>query len=277
LSCFLAACPYDSTAFSMPIYVLKDDRCLQSIATQGHISRPGSWSFPDCMEVGVPGGGSLTWEESKSEVALFAVASAPLILGNDARKGRMQQRLVDLLTNPTMIRVNQQYSAAAAFAGGRINTSAPAKELWAKPLPNNTVAVVLLNRGGTAIGVLPPGQELPPMCHKAGGKQCVGCNLPGDQPWLAPCDDNATASSGAQTLAFSTAQVPRAWLVGGADEGQRAEGAAVSDDPPLSCTFFDIFPDDSPHKGKALAGKMAAYSAMVPPHGVKFLLLSNCA
>ena len=31
-------------------------------STQGYISRPGSWSFPDCMELGVPGGGSLTWQ-----------------------------------------------------------------------------------------------------------------------------------------------------------------------------------------------------------------------
>ena len=63
-------------------------------------------SFPDCLELGVPGGGSLTWEESKSVLALFAVTSSPLILGNDARKGRMQQRLVDLLTNPDMIAVS---------------------------------------------------------------------------------------------------------------------------------------------------------------------------
>ena len=55
---------------------------VESLATQGHISRPGAWSFPDCMELGVPGGGSLTWEESKSVLALFAVTSSPLILGN---------------------------------------------------------------------------------------------------------------------------------------------------------------------------------------------------
>ncbi len=109
---------------------------VESLANQGQISRPGSWSFPDCLELGVPGGGSLTWEESKSVLALFAVTSSPLILGNDPRKGRMQQRLVELLTNPDMIAVNQQYSTVAGFAGGRISSSAPAKELWAKPLPN---------------------------------------------------------------------------------------------------------------------------------------------
>ena len=88
---------------------------VESMATQGHISRPGAWSFPgtttthfrpgvsafdktefdltkrisrllasDCLEIGVPGGGSLTWEESKSNLALFAVTSSPLILGVSA-------------------------------------------------------------------------------------------------------------------------------------------------------------------------------------------------
>ena len=32
----------------------------------------------------MPGGGSLTWEESKSNLALFAVTSSPLILGVSA-------------------------------------------------------------------------------------------------------------------------------------------------------------------------------------------------
>jgi hypothetical protein len=39
----------------------------------------------------------LTWEESKANLALFAVTSSPLILGNDPREGRMQARLVQLL------------------------------------------------------------------------------------------------------------------------------------------------------------------------------------
>ena len=69
----------------------------------------GAWSFPDAMELGTPGEGVYTWEESKSVLALFAVSSAPLFLGNDPREGRMQPRLVDLLLNKDMIGVNQQY------------------------------------------------------------------------------------------------------------------------------------------------------------------------
>lgn len=35
---------------------------VESVANQGTISRPGAWSFPDCLEVGVPGQGTLTWQ-----------------------------------------------------------------------------------------------------------------------------------------------------------------------------------------------------------------------
>jgi hypothetical protein len=119
---------------------------VESMANQGHISRPGAWSFPDCLELGVAGSGVYTWEESKSVLALFAVTSSPLILGNDPREGHMQKRLVDLVTNADMLAVDQLYSSAAGFAGGRIATQSNARELWAKPLPNQTVAVVLFNR-----------------------------------------------------------------------------------------------------------------------------------
>ena len=54
---------------------------VESMATQGHVSRPGAWSFPDCTEIGTAGQSTLTWEESKANLALFAVTSSPLILG----------------------------------------------------------------------------------------------------------------------------------------------------------------------------------------------------
>ena len=174
----------------------------------------------------------------------------------------MQPRLVQLVTNPDVVKVNQEYSAAAAFAGGRIHTSAPARELWAKPLPNYTAAVVLLNRGGKVVGkhTMP----LPPECHK--GKECTGCYLPSDQPWLAPCDDDTDASSGAQEISFDVDQLPRAWLVG--------PSAPENGHGQLQCDVFDIFA--TPHKGASL-GRTDKLSEMVPPHGSRFFKLSNCA
>ena len=59
---------------------------VESMATQGHVSRPGAWSFPDCTEIGTAGQSTLTWEESKANLALFAVTSSPLILGVSAQQ-----------------------------------------------------------------------------------------------------------------------------------------------------------------------------------------------
>ena len=43
-------------------------------------------------------------------LSLFAVTSSPLMLGNDARPGRMQQRLVELLLNPDLLVIRTNIS-----------------------------------------------------------------------------------------------------------------------------------------------------------------------
>ena len=50
----------------------------------------------------------------------------------------MQQRLVDLMVNPDMLAVNQEW---AGFAGDRVWSEATGKECWAKPLPGAAVGV----------------------------------------------------------------------------------------------------------------------------------------
>lgn len=232
------------------------------MATQGTLSGPGAWSFPDCLELGVPGYGSYTWNEAQAVLALFAVTSAPLMLGNDARPGRMQQRLVDLLTNADLLAINAAYNAAARFAGGRIWSAPPGKEMWAKPLARGSTAVVLLNRAGLASGVA-LGDRNPYFAPYAG---CFDLHGESDAA-LAPCDDNATASHGAQPIALDLSRVPRAWL--GLGIAPRV-GAQV-----VSCDVFDVLA--TPKAGKSLGRQSgASWSAVVPPHGVRFLRLSNC-
>jgi hypothetical protein len=260
----------------------------ESMATQGYISRPGAWSFPDAMELGSPGGYSLTWEEAKSNLALFAVTSSPLFLGNDPRTGRMQERLVDLLLNPDMLAVDQQYSAEAAFAGGRIKAEFPAKELWAKPLavwdnaPARSAAVVLLNRGGTAVGISPA--ELPDHCTADPSQPCNGCFIDADQPQLSPCDDNVTASTGAAELVLKFADLPRSWLGLGPDSADGTDGGGGgSGGGGISCNVYDIY--GCPHagcttrgaaQGVALGRFVGQWAATIPPHGSRFLRLSGC-
>lgn len=253
---------------------------VESMATQGGISRPGAWSFPDAMELGTPGDGVYTWEESKSILALFALSSAPLFLGNDPREGRMQPRLVDLLLNPDMLSVNQQYSTAAMFAGGRIKSMFPASELWAKPLnkPKHGAAVVLFNRGGTAIGES-TGMPMQPHCFDPESTlgPCVGCFIDTGKSDLAPCNDNVTASSGALQVALLFSDVPSAWL-------GLASTTVTTEVGPITCDVFDVY--GCPHdgcgtegaaKGLALGRFTHGWNATIPPHGSRFLRLSGCA
>lgn len=108
-----------SNTDSLPVWGRMMDE-LESLVGLGRVSQPGSWGFPDYLQVGVPMVGSLTWEESKSILAIWATCSSPLILSNDVRPGRMQQRVLDLFLNPHMLGVNQQYNG---FAGDRVWTA----------------------------------------------------------------------------------------------------------------------------------------------------------
>ena len=191
------------------------------------------------LELGVPGLGSLTWEESKAHLALYAVTSSPLLLGNDVRVGYMQQRLVDLLLNRDMLAVNQGW---AGFAGDRIWSRATGKECWAKPLPGRAAGVVLFNRNGSV-----------PTCNTV-------------RPSDAPCDDwpdRTNISAGSQAIDLPFDWLPRAWLL---DDDNRST--------PLKCAVFDIF--HTPQVGKRLGYFTHSFSAATPPHGVAFLRLSNC-
>lgn len=209
--------------------------------------------------------GSYTWEETKAVLSLFAVTSSPLLLGNDARPGRMQQRLVDLLTNLDLLAVNSYYSHQEQFAGGRIWSEPVGKELWAKPLSPGSVAAVLLNRAGLASGnaLGPRNQYFAPYagCFDLHGRA---------DAFLAPCDDNVTASHGAQTIALNLSAVPRSWL------GLRPRAETnMPFDSVLSCDVFDILA--TPKAGASLGvHKDGMWVPLIPPHGVRFVRLSNC-
>jgi sialidase-1 len=198
-------------------------------------------------------------------LSLFAVTSSPLMLGNDARPGRMQQRLVDLLTNPDLLAVNSYYSQKERNAGGRIWSGPVGKELWAKPLAGGSTAVVLLNRAGLASGNA-LGVRNPYFAPYAG---CFDLHGRADAI-LAPCDDNATASHGAQSIALNLSAIPRSWL--GLAEEPNVDSALEST---LSCEVFDIL---ATAKAGASLGpqKDSAWAPVVPPHGVRFVRVSNC-
>jgi hypothetical protein len=82
-------------------------------------------------------------------------------------------------------------------------------------------------------------------------------------PIDAPCTDVAALSIGAQNMTLDFSALPSAWL-----GGTRTE-----------CDVFGVFttPTQPAAKGVALGRfKSAAFTALVPPHGSRFLILSNC-
>jgi len=212
---------------------------LESLVGLGHVSGPGAWGFADCLELGIPGigiSGTLTWEESKSHLALSAVTSQPLFLGNDLRPGYVQQRLVDTLLNEDMLYVDQQW---AGFAGDRLWTRAVGQEVWGKPLPGNQVAAVVFNRDGITSGCS--------VLHSID----------------APCTDDPARSSGTQNITVRFDEVfPAKWF--GLKHG----------DVDWHCIVFDIFA--TPRKGQLLGRYWNTFHAEVLPHGSKFLRISNC-
>jgi alpha-galactosidase len=100
-------------------------------------SGPDSWNDPDMLEVG---NGGMTTEEYRAQISLLAVLNAPLIAGNDLRS--MDSVTRELLVNPDVIAVDQDWSGTQ----GRRLTRSGDHEVWAKPMSNGSVAVVLFNR-----------------------------------------------------------------------------------------------------------------------------------
>jgi alpha-galactosidase len=104
-------------------------------------SGPGAWNDPDMLEVGNPG---LSDTESRSHFSLWALLNAPLLAGNDIRN--MSETTRSILTNADVIAVNQNWGGKQ---GHKIRDDGE-QELWAKPMSDGSVAVVLLNRAGAA-------------------------------------------------------------------------------------------------------------------------------
>lgn len=165
-------------------------------------------------------------------------------------------------SQPDLLAVNSYYSQQEKFAGGRIWSGPPGKEMWGKPLEPGTAAVVLLNRGGLASGNRVNGPA-----SNDGLDGCFDMHGRSDAI-LAPCDDNVTASSGAQVIALNLSAIPRAWL--GLSLQDRDGGGGT-----VSCELFDILA--TANAGKSLGRrKGSAFAPVVPPHGVRFVRVSNC-
>nr|GMC71153.1 alpha-galactosidase-like [Ipomoea batatas] len=102
---------------------------------------PGAWNDPDMLEVG---NGGMSTEEYRSHFSIWALAKAPLIIGCDVRS--IDNNTLEILSNKEVIAVNQD---ALGVQGKKVKKEGDL-EVWAGPLSNNRVAVILWNRGGSS-------------------------------------------------------------------------------------------------------------------------------
>jgi len=99
---------------------------------------PGHWHDMDMLLIGSK---CVTNEEERTQMAIWSISAAPLIMGNDLRKVSTSSRAI--LLNKDAIAVSQD---ALGQMGRRLTNSSASTQLWSRNLVDG-VAVALHNRG----------------------------------------------------------------------------------------------------------------------------------
>ncbi|XP_021750610.1 alpha-galactosidase-like isoform X2 [Chenopodium quinoa] len=107
-------------------------------------ARPGAWNDPDMLEVG---NGGMTKEEYRSHFSIWALVKAPLLVGCDVRS--MDQATLELLRNKEVIAVNQD---KLGVQGRKVKKNGDL-EVWAGPLTQRRMAVILWNKGSSSSNI----------------------------------------------------------------------------------------------------------------------------
>jgi hypothetical protein len=105
------------------------------------LAGPGHWHDPDMLIIG---NGCISAAEERTQMAIWSVLAAPLIMGNDPRS--IPAPSLSILTNAFAIAVDQD---PLGQMGVRLETSSASPlQRWVRVLANGDVAVALLNRDG---------------------------------------------------------------------------------------------------------------------------------
>jgi alpha-galactosidase len=115
----------------------------------GRFSGPGGWNDPDMLVVGLNNtgfikGGGCNDIEYRTQMSMWCMFSAPLMMGCDIRK--MNDATKTILLNKDIIAIDQDKLGKQGFRVMRKD----GLEAWKKPLSGNRVAIALLNRNSTA-------------------------------------------------------------------------------------------------------------------------------
>jgi Alpha galactosidase A/Alpha galactosidase C-terminal beta sandwich domain len=104
---------------------------------------PGHWHDPDMLLIG---NGCITADEERTQMAIWSIVAAPLIMGNDMRN--VSDVSKQILFNADAIAVNQD---PLGQMGLRLdNSSSAPQQRWYRLLANGDVAVALYNKQSNA-------------------------------------------------------------------------------------------------------------------------------
>uniref|UniRef100_A0A8C5PXT7 Alpha-galactosidase n=1 Tax=Leptobrachium leishanense TaxID=445787 RepID=A0A8C5PXT7_9ANUR len=99
---------------------------------------PGHWNDPDML---ITGDFGLSYEQSKAQLAIWAILAAPLIMSNDLRT--ISQEAKDLLQNRLLIYINQD----SLGIQGRQIMKVDCLGVWKRELVNGQYAIAVINMG----------------------------------------------------------------------------------------------------------------------------------
>ncbi|MHC1558965.1 glycoside hydrolase family 27 protein [Actinomycetospora sp. C-140] len=108
------------------------DNARRTVALTG-FQAPGAWNDPDMLEVG---DGGLTGDEERSQVGLWAMLAAPLVIGTDLPSARPD--VLALLGNRAVVAIDQDSLAAPARADP---DTGDGRLVLRRPLADGSVAV----------------------------------------------------------------------------------------------------------------------------------------
>jgi alpha-galactosidase len=102
-------------------------------------AHPGAWNDPDILLLGT---GVLTPEQERSQLSLWSMMAAPLLVGGDIRS--LQPSTLAVLLNREVIAVDQDPAGRQGVRIARRGTH----QVWSRELADGSRALLLFNEGG---------------------------------------------------------------------------------------------------------------------------------
>ena len=121
---------------------------LDAVTNLGRFAGPGGWNDPDMLVVGLNNkgnikGGGCNEIEYRSQMSMWCMISAPLMIGCDIRY--MDESAKNILQNKDVISIDQDSLGKQGFRVYRKDGI----EGWKKLLSDNRIAIAMLNRNSS--------------------------------------------------------------------------------------------------------------------------------